>query len=99
MEQRLAIEDVARLLKTGVPVVEGLIAEGRLHGITRDGVWSATREILESDLELMTEAARIERLRAGIVPVLPTREEAPVWLTRDWVAASLTRVRATAREE
>jgi hypothetical protein len=99
MAQRLAIEDVALLLKTGVAVVEGLVAEGRLHGVTRDGQWSTTPEILECDLELLTETARIERLRAGIVPVLPAREEAPVWLTRDWVAASLTRVRAAARDE
>ena len=99
MADRLVLEDVARLLKAGLSVVEELVAEGRLHGVVREGEWSTTREILENDLELMTEASRIERLRTGIAPVLPAREEAPVWLTRDWVAASLTRVRATVREE
>ena len=98
MADRLAAEDVARLLKTGLPAVAGLIAEGRLHGVVREGQWSTTHEILESDLELMTEAARVERLRAGVVPILPPREEAPVWLTRDWVAASLARVRTAARD-
>ncbi len=99
MASPLVIADVAQLLKTEDPVVEELIAAEKLHGVTKDGVWSTTREILEADLEILTEAARIERLRTGVAPVLPVREEAPVWLTNDWVAASLLRVRAAAREE
>ena len=99
MTDRLLLEDVAGLLKTTQLVVERLVAEGRLHGIVRDSEWSTTREILEGDLELMTEIARVERLRSGIVPAPPAREEAPVWFTRDWVAASLTRVREPARED
>jgi len=99
MTPRLSIEDVARLLKTGIGVVESLVADGRLHGAAKDGIWSTTREILEADLEILTEAARIERLRTGIAPIPPGREEAPVWLTGDWVAASLLRVRAAARED
>jgi len=99
MTPRLSIEDVARLLKTGIGVVEGMIADGRIHGVTKDGIWSTTREILAADLEILTEAARIERLRTGVAPLFPVREEAPVWLTGDWVAASLLRVRAVSRED
>lgn len=97
MTPRLSIEDVARLLKTSDQNVGDLIEQGKLHGVRHGGVWSTTREILEGDLELLTEAVRIERMRAGIVPVMPVREEAPVWLTGDWVTASLQRVRAAAR--
>ncbi len=99
MTPRLSIEDVSRLLKTEISVVESMATGERLHGMTKDGIWSTTREILEADLEILTEAARIDRLRTGIAPILPEREEAPVWLTGDWVAASLLRVRASAREE
>lgn len=97
MSSRLSAEDVARLLKTNEATVSEMIAQGRLHGMRHSGVWTTTREILESDLELLTEAARIERMKAGVVPVLPVREEAPVWLTGDWVTASLQRLRAAAQ--
>jgi len=67
--------------------------------VVKDGIWSTTREILAADLEILTESARIERLRAGVSPVFSVREAAPVWLTGDWVAASLLRVRAVSRED
>ena len=97
MSSRLSAEDVARLLKTNEATVLEMIALGRLHGVRHSGDWTTTREILESDLELLTEAARIERMKAGVVPVLPVRDEAPVWLTGDWVTASLQRVRTAAQ--
>lgn len=97
MTPRLSMEDVARLLKTNAAAVAQLIDRGTLHGVRHSGVWSTTREILESDLELLTEAARIERMKAGMKPILPERHEAPVWLTGDWVTASLQRVRAAAQ--
>lgn len=99
MTPRLSIEDVARLLKTDDATVTALIGDGKLHGVRHSGIWSTTREILESDLELLTEAPRIERMKSGVKPVLPERHEAPVWLTGDWVTASLQRVRAAAQGE
>lgn len=98
MAPRLSFEDVARLLKTDEPTIVQMVSQGKLHGVRHGGVWTTTREMLESDLELLTEATRIERMRSGIVPILPAREEAPVWLTGDWVTASLQRLRAAATQ-
>jgi hypothetical protein len=99
MATPLLLADVASLLKTDTATVEGLIASGRLHGIVKDGVWTTTREMLAADLDIMTDAARIERLRTNPTPAFALREDAPIWLTSDWVAASLLRVREMSRDE
>ena len=83
MTPRLTFEDVAGLLKIEPAVVESLVASGQLHGVLRDGVWSTTREILESDLELLTEAARIEARVRNILACDYPRERLEILIASD----------------
>ena len=58
MHQKLDLDGVAALLKSDAESVRELFEMGRLHGVCKDGRWTTTFELLESDLELFTEAAR-----------------------------------------
>ena len=94
MAEKLQIEDVAALMQSDADSIRGLFEMGRLHGMREGDRWTTTRELLESDLELLTEAARIDRFRAGIVPQ-PAGPDNPLeWLTADWVERALETLRA-----
>ncbi len=93
MAEKLQLDDVAALMRSDVDSIRGLFEIGRLHGVRQDGTWTTTRELLEADLELLTEAARIDRFRAGIVPQ-PVEPDGPLaWISIEWVEAGLAALR------
>lgn len=63
MNDRLDLHEAARLLKIDAEVVQQLFDRGTLTGIREGDVWYTTRDLLEGDIELLTETARIDRLR------------------------------------
>jgi hypothetical protein len=80
-------------MQSDTETIRSLFETGRLHGVRQDGTWTTTRELLEADLELLTEAARIDRFRAGIVPQ-PAGPDNPLkWLSIEWVEAGLASLR------
>lgn len=93
MAEKLELAVVAALLRSDDNTVCNLFETGRLHGVREGGNWTTTRELLEGDLELLTESARIDRLRSGIVP-MPAGADCPhAWLTLEWVDTAIARVR------
>lgn len=98
MSERLDAEEASKLLKTDPSTVQQLWEEGIFQSAREDGAWFTTRELLEGDIETLTETARIHRLRQGGAP-LPTDPEAHAefpWLSLDWVEAALNRLRSEA---
>ena len=93
MHQKLDLDGVAALLKSDAETVRELFETGRLHGVCKDGCWTTTLELLESDLELFTEAARIDRYRAGIVPQTDDQDHPLTWITPEWVERALAALR------
>lgn len=93
MAEKLHLDNVAALLKSGEDAVRDLFEAGRLHGVREGDAWTTTRELLESDLELLTEAARIDRYRAGIVPEPAGPNNPHEWLTLTWVDRALASLR------
>jgi hypothetical protein len=94
VSDRLQLDDIAGLLKTDATAVRNLFETGRLHGVREGDSWITTPEMLEGDLELLTEMARIDRLRTGAVPVPPEKKDRHAWLTTEWVDAALAQLRA-----
>jgi hypothetical protein len=93
MAEKLDLAGVAALLKSDEDTIQDLFDAGRLHGVRDGEAWTTTRELLQSDLEMLTEAARIDRLRAGIVPEPVGLDHPHDWVTLEWVDAALERLR------
>ena len=94
MSERLGLQQIAELLKSDELDVRRLFEAGRLHGVREGESWTTTRELLEGDLDVLTESGRIDRFRAGIVPETVRPGDPFEWLTAEWVDAALERVRA-----
>ena len=94
MHQRLNLDGVAALMQSDAGSVRELFESGRLHGVRQEGGWTTTLELLESDLELLTEAARIDRYRAGIVPQTDAADHPLSWVTPEWLERTLAALRS-----
>ncbi len=57
--------DVAHILKVSEPTVRRLVEEDALSGVQSEGDWWTTEELLLGDLAVLTEKARIQRIREG----------------------------------
>lgn len=93
MHQRLDLDGVAALMQSDSNAVRELFESGRLHGVRHDSGWTTTLELLESDLELLTEAARIDRYRAGIVPQTDDADHPISWITPERLERALVALR------
>ena len=93
MAEKLQLDDVVALLRSDVETILGMYETGRLHGVRQGESWTTTKELLESDLELLTEALRIDRLRSGIVPAPAGADGEYAWMTSEWVDDTLCQIR------
>lgn len=65
MGKPMGESDVARVLQIPVDSVRKLFEDGELTGARTDGEWRTTETLLEGDLVLLTENARVACLRTG----------------------------------
>ncbi len=65
MGDTLNQSDVARILKNQEASERRLIEEGALSGTQSDGEWRTTQGILAANFAVLTESARVQRLKEG----------------------------------
>ncbi len=65
MKTILSEGDVARFLKVSEETVCQLFDEGVLSGNRIEGAWQTTEQLLEADVTILTEQARMQRLIDG----------------------------------
>jgi len=94
MADVLSADDVAAALKIDREQVDLLIENGVLHGVHDKHEWFTTHELLQGDLDLLTESSRAHRLRNGIVPILDPAD-GHVWSDSEWIENTLARLRET----
>lgn len=65
MKTILSEGDIARFLKVSEETVRQLFDEGVLSGNQIEGAWQTTEQLLEADVTILTEEARMQRLIDG----------------------------------
>jgi len=64
MSSERTIKDVAVALKVDETTVTGMFDSGKLSGYRWGDTWRTTEEMLDRDIEILTDEARIECMRA-----------------------------------
>ncbi|PCJ67103.1 MAG: hypothetical protein COA73_00350 [Candidatus Hydrogenedentota bacterium] len=62
MSKELTIADVAAMLKVDEAVVTRMFDKGKLSGFRWGDSWRTTEEILNRDINILTDEARIESM-------------------------------------
>ncbi len=64
MSSELTVKDVAAALKVDETTVIGMFDSGKLSGYRWGDSWRTTEDMLDRDIEILTDEARIEVMRA-----------------------------------